>query len=187
MFWFGLGVLVVLLVYAAARARKMGPLFTDDHLLEVAALLPDLKRSALAGPPDPPATATTALLRISYSISPGSSSSISDQAGAWVHHVSVSSPVTPARAAGTFFLGLVRGVLRLDVQPVEVFVSQNHVFHLITRLSPDEQAAFAARTVSPDDVTALRDAAIAGRAVLLPRLAERAVKLPSPAGTKSPS
>ena len=178
-----LGGFAVLLVYAATRARKMGPLFTDEHLLEVAALLPDLKRRALAGPPDPPATATTALLRISYSISSGTA----EDAGAWVHHVSVSSPVTPARAAGTFFLGLVRGVLRLDVEPVEVFVSQNHVFHLITRRSPDEQAAFAARTVSPGDVTALRDVAIAGRAALLPRLAERAVKLASPPGTKAPS
>jgi hypothetical protein len=179
MFWFGLGVLVVLLVYAAARARTMGPLFTDDHLLEVAALLPELKRSALAGPPESPATASTALLHVSYSIA--------DDAGAWTHHVSVSSPVTPARAAGTFFLGLVRGVLRLDVQPkVEVFVSQNHVFHLITRLSPDEHAAFAALRVPADDAMALRAAAIAGRAALLPRLTERAVKLPSPAGAKSP-
>jgi hypothetical protein len=174
MLWFALGVVAVLLVYAATRARKMGPLFMDDHLREVAALLPDLRQRALAGPPDTPATATTALLRVSYSIA--------DDAGAWVHHVSVSSPVTPARAAGTFFLGLVRSVLRLDAQPVEVFVSQNHVFHLVTRLSSEEQAAFVAHAVEVGDANALRDAAIAGRAALLPRLAERAVPMPTPPG-----
>jgi hypothetical protein len=174
MLWLGLGLLAFLLVYAAARARKMGPLFADEHLAEVASGVAELKRGALAGEAHHPASLQTAALGVAYSIT-------LDE-GAWVHHVSVSSPVTPARAAGTFFLGLLRGLLRLDAYPEEVFVSQNHVFHLIARLTEDEQKAFADLPIEPKEPTELRSLAIAGRAALLPRLEERAVLLP--AGSK---
>src|SRR5580704_2960043 len=114
MFWFALGVLALLLLYAAVRARKLAPLFADDHLAEVAAQLPELKRRALGGGEDGPASFQTSLLNVAYSIA-------RDEPG-WRHHLSVSSPVTPARAAGTFFLGLLRGVLRLEGFPLEAFV-----------------------------------------------------------------
>jgi hypothetical protein len=159
----------------------------------VAALLPDLKRRALAAddggrpptppgpvghdggrPPNPPgpagrpegpASLQTATLVVGYSVT--------RDEGVWVHYVSVSSAVTPARAAGTFFLGLVRGVLGLEGPPAEVFVSQNQVFHLIVRLSDEEQKVFADRPVAAAAPTELRRLAIAGRAALLPRLVER--------------
>ncbi len=167
MIWFALGVLVLLLAFAGVRAWKMGPLFADDHLAAVGARLPELKRNALAGRAEEPAAFATAMLVVAYSVE--------HREGEWVHHVSVSSPVTPARAAGTFFLGLVRGMLRLEAYPEEVFVSQNHVFHLVARLSDKEQRAFAKRAVEPKGTAELRSVAIAGRGVLFPKLQERVV------------
>jgi hypothetical protein len=167
MFWFAFAASSVLLAYAIVRARRLGPLFADEHLTEVAALLPDLKRRALAGREDDPASLRTAMLAVGYTIR--------RDEGAWVHHVSVSSPVSPARAAGTFFLGLVRGVLGLEGAPAEALVSPDQVFHLIARLSDEEQETFAERAVAVAAPTELRGIAIAGRAVLLPRLVERAL------------
>lgn len=166
MLWFALAITVVC-VYAIVRARRLGPLFADEHLAEVAALLPDLKRRALAGVESDPASLRTSTLAVAYTIT--------RDEGAWVHHVSVSSPVTPARAAGTFFLGLVRGVLGLAEAPAEAFVSQGQVFHLITRLSDEEQKVFTDRAIPVAQPIEVRRLAIAGRAVLLPRLVERAV------------
>jgi hypothetical protein len=171
MLWFAFGLLAFLLVYAALRARKMGPLFADEHLAEVAAGLAELKRRALAGEVDPPASFQTAALGVGYSIT-------LDE-GVWMHHLSVSSPVTPARAAGAFFLGLLRGLLRLEAYPQEAFVSQNHVFHLVARLTEDEQKAFVQLPIEGKDPTELRGVAIAGRAELLPRLVDREVPLPA--------
>lgn len=167
MFWFALGVSGILIVYAVVRARRLGPLFADEHLADVAALLPDLKQRALAGGADDPASLRTAMLTVGYTIH--------RDEGSWVHHVSVSSPVTPARAAGTFFLGLVRGVLGLQGPPVEAFVTHNQVFHVSVRLSDEEQSAFVARPVEAAAPAELRGIAIAGRGMLLPRLVERAV------------
>ena len=183
MLWFCLGALVVLLTYAWSRAKKMGPLFTDEHLAEVAALLPELKRKAIAGQEGEPASSQTSALALAYTI---------DREGeaSWVHHLSVSSPLTPARAAGTFFLGLGRARLGLGAYRSEAFVSQNHVFHLVVRLSDEEQEAFAALPMEPMAPDELRGLAIAGRAVLLPQLQDRAVPLPAPnraaAGVSNP-
>jgi hypothetical protein len=171
MLWFAVGLLAFLFVYAALRARKMGPLFSDEHLTEIAAGLAELKRGALAGPPEEPAALRTAMLGVAYSIA-------LDE-GVWVHHLSVSSPVTPARAAGTFFLGLVRGRLGLDAYPLEAFVTQNHVFHLVVRLSEEEQRAFVERSLEATDAEGLRAVANAGRSALLPRLQERAALPPA--------
>jgi hypothetical protein len=168
MFWLALAASGILLVYAFARARQMGPLFADEHLSTVAALLPDLKRRALAQQAEEDrATASTGLLNLVYTVR--------CEEGVWCHHLSVSSPVTPARAAGTFFLGMVRGVLGISGPPAEVFVSQNQVFHLVVPLSEAEQEVFVARPVEALTPTELRDLAIAGRAALMPRLVERAV------------
>jgi hypothetical protein len=170
--WVALAVIALLVVYAVTRARKLGPLFADEHLAEIAARLPDLKRRALEGKADEPTSLVTTTLAVAYTIR--------RDEGTWVHHLSVSSPVTPARAAGTFFLGLVRGLLSLEAYPQEAFVSQNHVFHLVARLSDDEQQVFAALPVEPArDPGALRGVAIAGRSALLPRLQERAVPSPT--------
>ena len=166
MFWVALTVSGLLLAYAVVRARRLGPLFADEHLSEIARLLPELKRRALAAPDDPASLHTTTLA-VGYTIA--------RDEGVWSHHLSVSSPVTPARAAGTFFLGLVRGALGLDGPPAEVFVSQHQVFHLIVRLTDDEQKAFVDRPIEALTPLALRDLAIAGRSALMPRLVERAV------------
>jgi hypothetical protein len=167
MLWFSIGVIALLLLYAAVRAKKMAPLFADDHLTELLALLPELKRTALAGQGGPPPSARTSALAVAYTISRG-------EAG-WVHHLSVSNMTTPARAAGTFFLGLLRGALRLEEYPAEAFVSQGHVFHLVVRLSEEQEKVFADRSIDAMGPGELRGLAMAGRSALLPRLEERAV------------
>jgi hypothetical protein len=175
MIWFALGALVLLLGYAFLRARSMGPLFADDHLAALGARLPELRREAIAGKPEEPASVVTETLTVAYGIRRGE--------GDVTHHLSVSSGVTPARGAGTFFLGLLRGALGLEGKPFEAFVTETHVFHLVVRLTPEEQKAFEAAELSASDAGALREKAITGRAVILPVLKERRVStLPDKTG-----
>ncbi len=171
MLWLALGVMALVLVYVTMTSRRMGPLFADSHLAQLAAALPELKQQALSGSAEQPASFRTSTLAVAYTIR--------GEDGIWVHHLSVSSPVTPARAAGTFFLGLVRGLLGLEAYPQEAFVSQSHVFHLIVQLTEDEQQTFAKLSFEPKEPSALRQIAIAGRSALLPQLAERAVPRPA--------
>lgn len=167
MLWLALGVIALVIAYVTMTSRRMGPLFADSHLAQIASGLPELKQQALAGNAEQPASIRTSTLLVAYTIS--------HEEEIWVHHLSVSSPVTPARAAGTFFLGLVRGLLGLEAYPQEAFVSQSHVFHLVVQLTEDEQQAFAKLSLEPKEPTALREIAVAGRRALLPHLAERAV------------
>ncbi len=173
MLWVSLGVILFMALFGYQRWRSMAPLFADAHLAEVAAALPDLKRRALAaeGAPGDPPSVETAHLALGYSVS---------RAGdAWEHHLSVSNRITPALAAGAFFLGLVRGVLRLDGASFTAFVSQRRVFHLIVRLSDEEERAFAALDVAPRTPGELRTIAIEGRSALLPRIGSAEVQLPA--------
>ena len=174
MIWVALGVVLFLILFGYQRWKAMAPLFADEHLREVALALPELKQRALATqepPPGEPPSVQTAHLALAYSIAP--------EDGGWVHHLSVSNRLTPARAAGTFFLGLARGLLRLDPYPFNAFVSQAHVFHLEVRLSDDEAQAFAALPVEPKDAGELRALAAEGRSVILPRLVEARLSLGS--------
>ena len=82
----------------------------------------------------------------------------------------------------TGFLGLLRGLLRLEGYPAEVFVSQNHVFHLVVSLSDDEEEAFAALPVAPKAARDLRAMAVEGQRAVVPLLEERAVLPPGSAG-----
>jgi hypothetical protein len=165
MLWFVLGALTLLLTYAGIRARAVGPLFSDQHLLELAARLPELKQLALASVGT--TGVATSMLSVVYTIT--------EEGSEWSHHLSVSSSVTPARAAGTFFLGLLRGAFGLAGARTEVFVTRTHVFHLVAQLSPEAQRAFVQRPLDAPDATRLRDLAIDGRGVLLPLLQERAL------------
>jgi hypothetical protein len=168
MLWIALGVVLFLILFAYQRWKAMAPLFADEHLREVALALPELKRQALATPatngaaPAEPPSIQTAHLALAYSIS--------QQDGRWVHHVSASNRLTPARAAGTFFLGLARGLLRLDAYPFDAFVSRTHVFHLEVRLSDEEEQAFADLPVETKGAGELRTIATQGRSAILPRL-----------------
>ena len=54
-------------------------------------------------------------------------------------------------------LGLLRGLLGLDAGSFKAFVSQRQVFHLVVRLSEEEQRAFAAAAVESKDVEALNN------------------------------
>jgi hypothetical protein len=167
MLWLALGFIALVVVYVTMTSRRMGPLFADAHLAQIAAALPELKQQALAGNAEQPASLRTSTLLVAYTVS--------HEEKVWIHHISLSSPVTPARAAGAFFLGLVRGLLCLEPYPQEAFVSQSHVFHLIVQLTEAEQQAFTSLSIEPREPSALRALAVAGRSALLRRLAERVV------------
>jgi hypothetical protein len=169
--WLGLAVVLLLVLFVVLKGRRMGRLFSNEHLAEVARALPDLKRWALESREDRPAAFQTSALAVVYTIT--------REDTAWVHHLSVSSPITPARAAGTFFLGLLRTLLRLDAYPAEAFVSQNHVFHLVVHLSDDQESAFAAAPLEPADASKLHEIAVDGRRAILPLLKERVVPTPA--------
>jgi hypothetical protein len=159
------------------RAGAMRALFEDAHLAEVAAQLPALKQAALAlgsGPgqlPDPASMPViqTPVMMVTYTAA-------QREEHTWEHHLSISNAITPARAAGTFFLGMVSGLLGLDARPPSaVFVSQHHVFHLVVELSAGEQAAWEARAIPTLDAAALRQLAIDGQSRLMPLLTEQQV------------
>ncbi len=61
-----------------------------------------------------------------------------------VHHISVSTPISPAHAVGTYFLALAEGLLRLEAYPGEAFISENHVFHMVRVVPQVERAALQA-------------------------------------------
>lgn len=165
--WLGLAAFVLLVMGAlffVLNGRRIGPLFSDEHLAEVASAVPALRRTALAQPADEPASLQTSMLVAAYTVT--------REDTAWVHHISVSNAVTPARAAGTFFLGLLRGLLRLDAYPpFAVFVTQSQVFHLVVHLSDEQQDVFAAIPAVSAEPSKLRDIALAARQDLLPLLA----------------
>jgi hypothetical protein len=166
MLWFCLGALALLLGFAAYRAKQMGPLLADAHLEEVAALLPDLKARALAGEEGEGASARTSGIAIGYRVE-------REGGKGWVHRLTVSSPISSAPPAGTFFLGLARSLLGLAASPPEVFVAEGHVYTLVVRLNDKEQRAYAAREVEAPGAAALRGMGIEGRAALMPRLVSR--------------
>ncbi len=165
MIWVALGVVLFLILFGYQRWKAMAPLFADEHLREVALALPELKRQALAfseAAPGEPPSIHTAHLALAYSIA--------QNEGGWVHHISARNRLTPARAAGTFFLGLARGILRLEAYPFQAFVSEGTIFHLEVRLSEAEERAFAEFPVETKDTGTLRAIASEGRSAILPRL-----------------
>jgi hypothetical protein len=170
------GVVLFMALFGYQRWKSMAPLFADEHLAEVAAALPDLKRRALAAGSSPgePPSIRTAYLDVGYSIS--------REGAEWAHHLSVSNRITPARAAGALFLGLLRGVLRLEAYPLTAFVSRRNVFHLVVRLSDDEERTFAALDVASKPREELRTIAVEGRSAILPRLGSAEVPLPAARG-----
>jgi hypothetical protein len=170
MLWVFLGVVLFITLFGYQRWRRMAPLFADAHLVELAAALPDLKRRALAAKGGDPPSIQTAHLAVAYSIS--------RDGAEWVHHLSVSNMITPAQAAGAFHLGLLRGVLRLDPYPMKAFVSQARVFHMVVRLSEDEERAFASLPIQPGGAEELRTIALEQRTAVLPRLGTAVVPLP---------
>jgi hypothetical protein len=173
------GVVVLLLLgfFFFRRAGAMRALFDDAHLAEVAAQIPALKQAALAlgcGPgqlPDPGAMPViqTPVMVVTYTAAQRDEHT-------WEHHLSISNAVTPARMAGTFFLGMVSSLLGLDARPPSaVFVSQHHVFHLVVELSASQQAAWQGQAIPTLDAAALRQLAIDGRSRLMPLLTEEQV------------
>jgi hypothetical protein len=166
MLWFCLGALATLLGFAAYRAKQMGPLLSDVHLAEVAAALQDLKKDALARKGGEPPAARTSGITLGYGVE-------REGEKGWAHHLTVSSTISSAPPAGTFFLGLARGLLGLAEFPSEVFVTDGHVYHLVVRLTDKDQRTFVAREVRAAGPVELRGVGIQGRAALLPRVARR--------------
>lgn len=49
MLWLALGLVALVLAYITMTSRRMGPLFAEAQLAQLAAALPDMKQQALAG------------------------------------------------------------------------------------------------------------------------------------------
>ena len=94
------GVLLLLL----GPHRRMAPLYADAHVREVLALLPALADEARARGP---VSATEELAARVTSAPMGLGYSITTKGDTEEHHLSISTPLTPARAWGTLFLALV--------------------------------------------------------------------------------
>jgi hypothetical protein len=117
-------VLAIIVGYLFKRGPAMAPLFADAHHEAILRGLARLKADGLACAPGEPAVlVTSAPMLVSYSAAP------TDQAGVIEHHVSISTPLTPAAVCGTYFLALVEWGLALpDTTRVAVFCSQRRVF-----------------------------------------------------------
>src|SRR5689334_3944021 len=81
--WVGFGAVALLVVFGVWRWRGMGSLFSDDHLVEVAGRVAELKQRALEGQEDKRPSVQTAAMEMAYSIA--------REEGRWVHHLSVST------------------------------------------------------------------------------------------------
>lgn len=118
------------------RVSSISKLYKKAHLEELRALLESLRGDALSSDTVVPGLTTTAPLMLCYSV---------QRTGAGeVHHISVSTPISPAHAVGTYFLALAEGLLRLEAYPGEAFVSENHVFHMVREVPEVERAALEA-------------------------------------------
>lgn len=166
----GLAALVVAL-WLAARARRYGRVFAAEHWRQVAESMVRVKAAALAkvirADGDEPSTpddhrilATSAGLAIVYTVS--------ESAGRFVHHCSVSlvgGPTTHA-VGGSFTLYLAK-LLGLPLARLRCSVADTTVHHAELSLDADEHAALATAPVldvSSDDIAALRREALDARA-----------------------
>ena len=107
------------------RKGAISVLYTDHHLRELRSALGPLREDAVrySGGPTIPGLTTKAPLMLCYSVQ--------ESELGMVHHLSISTPVSPASAVGTFFMAYAEALLRLEDYPGESFVSENRVFHLI--------------------------------------------------------
>jgi hypothetical protein len=135
-----------LLLLLLGPHRRMAPLYADAHVTELLGLLPGLalearSRGPLTGPEELASRVTSAPMGISYSIA--------IEGDVEEHHVSISTPRTPARAWGTLFLSLIGWALALPAAPTSCFVSQNHVFHAVYKVPRGSVPPPTARTEVP--------------------------------------
>lgn len=166
----GLGALAIAL-WLAVRARRYARVFADEHWREVARGLAGVKAAALArimriegdeptAKDDPRILTTSAGLAVIYTVS--------ERAGRFVHHCSISAiggPTTHA-VGGTFAIYAAK-LLDFPIADLRCEVTESTVHHAELSLDAAEHAALAAAPV-PDvsliDITALRREALATRA-----------------------
>lgn len=150
--------LVAAAVFIYLRGRGMAVLYADAHLTEILAAVPKLRDDAAAAVGVSPPTAkirTNAPLLIAYSIARDGDD--------FVHHLSLSTTVTPSHATGAFFLALVETALGLDGGARRAFVTQTRVFHLVRVLSPDAHARYVAAPLAALPLGEARERAMVAR------------------------
>jgi hypothetical protein len=165
MWWLLIGILLALAVlWLLAGYVGYQEVFADEHLREVAARLPALKRAALerviapgadaaCTPEDPRAMRTSVGLAVLYLVG---------REGDWFHHhLSVSLPDRryTAHAVGDLFLWLLARLLGVGMDRLRLGISRRTVHHAVFTLSAEEHERFAARPVaplSPEELSAFR-------------------------------
>jgi hypothetical protein len=166
----GLGALVIAL-WLGLRARRYTRVFSDEHWREVARGMAGVKAAALARiiriegdepntKDDPRVLTTSAGLAIIYTVS--------ERAGRFVHHCSISAIGGPTtHALGGTFTIYVAKLLGLPFAELRCEVAESTVHHAELSLDAAEHVALVAAPV-PDvsliDITALRREALATKA-----------------------
>lgn len=173
-----LGLLTALLVSLTRRVRR---LYADSHFREILVSAGRLKADALASIQSGKSAyaaqlLTSAPLIIAYSVT-------HDAEPGLLHHISLSTPLTHAAAAGTYFLALVEWAVGLkEATRVSTFVSENRVFHLVHRLDQGMHEHYAEVPVQQGlDVAAARKAALSRQSSLRSRLVREAADRADPA------
>jgi hypothetical protein len=163
--WICAGLAVAMLVgWGLARWRLYSRLFADEHLLEVARGVVQLKEAALAkvieapeqelrSPEDPRVLRSRLGLALLYTVS-------HREPGRYVHHASVSLVGGPtAHAVGELFILLWAKVLGVPHEGLTLGVSQATVHHAEFVLDEPGEAEFARRPtheLAPDQVAEFR-------------------------------
>lgn len=150
--------LVAAAVFIYLRGRGMAVLYADAHLTEILAAIPRLRDDA-AGAIDvsPPVAKirTKAPMLIAYSIA--------TDGDTLLHHLSLSTTVTPSRATGAFFLALVDTALGFEGGARRAFVTQTRVFHLVRELSREQHERLVTTPLAALSLGAARERAMVVR------------------------
>lgn len=140
------------------RGRGMAMLYADAHLLEVLAAIPQMKADAVANVGVSPPVAkirTKAPMLIAYSVTRDGDD--------FVHHLSLSTTVTPSQATGAFFLALLVTTLPFEEGERRAFVTQTRVFHLVQVLSAAAHQRYAEAQVATRDLAETRARVLGAR------------------------
>jgi hypothetical protein len=184
--WLTIGMLLTLVIVLTLAGHRLlrdfeayTKVFSDEHVREVGACLPALKRAALervivpeadavCTPEDSRGMLTSAGLAVLYLVG---------REGDWFHHdLSVSAPTRgyTAHAVGDMFTCLLVRLLGVGMDRLRLWVSSKTVYHATFTLSVGEHERFADQPVtplSPEELAAFRrDWARSRRAVRWERI-----------------
>ena len=170
-----LAVVAILVLWLLARSPHYSRIFGDDHVVEFARGISDIKPVVLANIDDEDAGVVSILLpgdARTFRTSAGLFAiyTIGKRGGTYQHHLSLrDTQGYTAAAVGTTFLVLAALVLGVEPVALRIGRSENAVYHAEFELDEDGQRAFAGRpprSVTKDDARALHVEAMKARDLL---------------------